>query len=39
MANVISQCHNYDPKDRPSIFDMVKDLRNGLAEALRQGER
>ena len=29
LAKIIQRCHEYDPNDRPSIFDIVLWLRRG----------
>ena len=32
IAEIIDQCHEYNPDDRPSIFEVVKFLREALEE-------
>ena len=32
LAEIIDKCHSYYPEDRPSIFDIVKFLRDALDE-------
>ena len=32
LAEIIGQCHSFKPKDRPSIFQVVKFLRDALEE-------
>ena len=39
LADIIDQCHSYYPEDRPSIFKIVKFLRDALNEVRERANR
>ena len=38
LAELIDWCHEYDPKDRPSIFEIVEFLSQAIKEAKERNE-
>ena len=38
LAEIIARCHEYNPSDRPSIFEIVAFLREALNEVEKHGE-
>lgn len=39
LAHLIDYCHEFKPKDRPTVFEIVEYLEASIRDAISRGEK